>query len=77
MSGLNLSFASEDHPSPKLFFLGALVGLAKAGAKAGTRLPSRAIRPRPRIPRAPKLSTGDININSNKPENEQSSPQTQ
>lgn len=77
MSALNLSFASEDHPSPKLFFAGALAGLARAGARAGTRRPSRAIRPRPRIPRAPKLSTGDININSNKTENERPSPQTQ
>lgn len=37
MSGLNLSFVSENSPSPKLFFLGALAGLAKVGARAGIR----------------------------------------
>ena len=77
MSGLNLSFANEDHPSPKLFFLGALTGLAKAGARAGIRrLSGGVIRPRPHIPSIPKLKTGDINITTNKKENEQPQQQT-
>ncbi len=76
MSGLNLSFVSENSPTPKLFFLGALAGLAKAGARAGIRrTASGAIRPRPHIPSVPKLRTGDINITTNKKENEQ--PQQQ
>ncbi len=72
MTGLNLSFSHEDYPSPKLFFLGALAGLAKAGARAGIKRPSGgAIRPKPHIPTVPKLRTGDINITTNKKENEQ------
>lgn len=72
MTGLNLSFSHEDHPSPKLFFVGALAGLAKAGVRAGIKRPSGgAIRPRPHIPSFPKLRTGDINITTNKKENEQ------
>jgi len=74
MSGLNLSFSSEDHPSPKIFFLGALAGLAKAGARAGIRRPSGgAIQPRPPISIIPKLKTGDINVTTNKNDNEQKS----
>ncbi len=72
MSGLNLSFSSEDHPSQKIFFLGALAGLAKAGARAGIWRTSGAIRPRPRIPSVLKLRSGDINITTNKKENQQS-----
>ncbi len=76
MSGLNLSFASEDHPSTKLFFLGALASLAKAGVKARAKRPyGGTILPRPHIPSAIKLRTGDINITTNKKENEQ--PQQQ
>lgn len=72
MTGLNLSFSHEDHPIPKLFFLGALAGLAKAGVRAGIKRPSGgAIRPMPHIPSIPKLKTGDINITTNKKENEQ------
>jgi len=76
MTGLNLSFSHEDYPSPKLFFLGALAGLAKAGVRAGARAGAKrpsggAIRPRPHIPSAIKLRTGDINITTNKKENEQ------
>jgi len=78
MSGLNLSFSSEDHPGSKIFFLGALAGLAKAGAKAGARAGIRrpsggAIRPRPPISIIPKLKTGDINVTTNKNDNEQKS----
>jgi len=72
MTGLNLSFSHEDHPIPKLFFLGALAGLAKAGVRAGIKRPSGgAIRPMPHIHSIPKLKTGDINITTNKKENEQ------
>lgn len=71
MTALNLSFANEDHPSSKLFFLGALVGLAKAGVRAGIRRPSGAILPKPHIPSVLKLKTGDINITTNKKDNEQ------
>jgi len=72
MTGLNLSFSHEDHPIPKLFFLGALAGLAKAGVRAGIKRPSGgAIRPMPHIPSVLKLKTGDINITTNKKENEQ------
>ena len=63
MSGLNLSFMSENSPSPKLFFLGARAGIRRTA--------SGAIRPRPHIPSVPKLRTGDINITTNKKENEQ------
>jgi len=65
-----LSFSHK--PDEKLFFLGALAGLAKMGAaKAAARAGARAgvsgakktiasILPKPNIP--VKISTGDINI---------------
>ena len=65
-----LSFSHK--PDEKLFFLGALAGLAKIGAaKAAARAGARAgvsgakktiasILPKPNIP--VKISTGDINI---------------
>ena len=76
MTALNLSFANEDHPSSKLFFLGALAGLAKVGVKAGVRAGIRrpsggAILPKPHIPSVLKLKTGDINITTNKKDNQQ------
>jgi len=71
---LSLSFSHK--PDEKLFFLGALAGLAKIGAakaaaKAAARAGARAgvsgakktiasILPKPNIP--VKISTGDINI---------------
>ena len=78
---MNLSFSPDSNPESKLFFVGALAGLAKAGAKAGMKAGMKAsvkkptvARPRPLPkPTIPKLqiSTGDININSDKKENEQ------
>ena len=80
MTTLNLSFSPDSNPESKLFFVGALAGLAKAGAKAGMKASVKkptVARPRPlpkpAIPKSNKLqiSTGDININSDKKENEQ------
>ena len=82
---MNLSFSPDSNPESKLFFVGALAGLAKAGAKAGMKAGAKSgakasvkkptvARPRPLPkPTIPKLqiSTGDININSDKKENEQ------
>ncbi|NBO70289.1 MAG: hypothetical protein EBU66_19280 [Bacteroidetes bacterium] len=74
---MNLSFSPDSNPESKLFFVGALAGLAKAGMKAGMKASVKkptVARPRPLPkPTIPKLqiSTGDININSDKKENEQ------
>jgi hypothetical protein len=72
-----LSFSHK--PDEKLFFLGALAGLAKMGAaKAAARAGARAavsgakktaapILSKPNIP--VKISTGDINIGNKQQEN--------
>ena len=71
-----LSFSHK--PNEKIFFLGALAGLAKMGAaRAAARAGVRAavsgakkvapILPKPNIPI--KISTGDINVGNKQQEN--------